>query len=916
MNQVSSKVITGAFSCALALLSGVVITSYLSVRQSNQDKQWVIHSYNVMATIKDMNIGLLSAESKRRGFVLVGKASYIKIYQQDQDKVYKSLNKLYNLTKDNSKQQRRLNEIKPLIDKRFIFFDKSIKLFSQNSKDLSSQITITEENSRLNEPIETISKEMEGEEKILLKLRTQQTSRSISRTNILVGLGYGFGLVLLISVYLLLRKQIFVNTVLSQEAISLEKKAAKSQLASFLESTTDAFVALDNNWNYTYVNQRASKIFNRTPEELIGKHIWTEFPEGIGQKFYHTYYQAIAEQRMMQIEEYYPPWNCWYENRIYPTQDGLCIFFQDTTQRKQLEIALQYQIEFDQLVARISTRFINLSCSEIPNSINLALQEISDFSKVDTSFIIKFSDDKTFINMIYEWVTPGLTPHIENIQNFPYNSFSWANARAMQGEVVYFTSLLELPEEAAIDREIWHENNIKSLISIPLNYQGSCFGVLGFATFDQEKAWSENSVRLLKIVGEIFTNALQRQQAELELQQQEQRWQLAIKGNKDGIWDHDLISGRHFLSPRCREMLGYEDNEITTFSEWLNLIYLTDQEILKTAFEAHLTRQTPYYSSEYRMRCKDGSYKWLLARGQALWNEAGIPIRAVGSITDITERKQAEAAIFQLNQELETRVQQRTAALQISEAELQKLNQELLRSNQDLEQFAYIASHDLQEPLRAIIGFTQILEAKYQEHLDESAQRYIKIIIDAGKRMHQLVHDLLKYSRVSIRDEEFTVIDSNQVLNQAMINLQVSITESQANITHDALPRVLADRTQLVQVFQNIIANAIKFCRQQPQIHIGVKEIESSLYTHKYLFWIQDNGIGIKPQYIECIFEIFRRLHTRNEFSGTGIGLAICKKIVERHNGNIWAESEPEVGTTFYFTLTAPSESLLVNRAP
>ncbi|BDA73285.1 hypothetical protein CAL7716_074510 [Calothrix sp. PCC 7716] len=175
MKQVSSKVITGAFSCALALLSGVVITSYLSVRQSNQDKQWVIHSYNVMATIKDINVGLLSAESKRRGFVLVGKSSYIKTYQQDQDKVYKSLNKLYNLTKDNFKQQRRLDNLKPLIDKRFIFFDKSIKLFRQNPKDLSSQTAITEENSLLHEPIETIFQEIWTLDKII-SLRTMFVS--------------------------------------------------------------------------------------------------------------------------------------------------------------------------------------------------------------------------------------------------------------------------------------------------------------------------------------------------------------------------------------------------------------------------------------------------------------------------------------------------------------------------------------------------------------------------------------------------------------------------------------------------------------------------------------------------------------------------------------------------------------------
>lgn len=875
MKHISSKAITGSFSIALLLLSGVIVTFYLSIKQSNEDKKLVIHSYQVRETLQDMDSALIGAENQRQGYILNGGISYIDNYHQDKQKVYTALQKLQYLTRDNLKQQHQLNKIKPLINKRFFFLEKV-----SNS---STKITIAQKNISLQAAIESIFQAMKEEEDSLLQMRMLQTSRSVHKIILLVAFAYGLGIILLTSVYILLQKQIYVD-----------RKHAKLQLANFLEGTTDAFVALDKNWHYTYVNQRAAELFNRVPEELVGKHIWKEFPEGIGQKFYNVYYQAVAEQRMMQIEEYYPPWNRWYENRVYPSKDGLSIFFQDITERKQLELALRHQIDFDQLVARISTRFINITCSEIPVSINLALQEIGEFSQVDTSFITKFSDDKTIISMIYEWVAPGFVPHFNDVQNLPSNTFPWANARGFQGNVVYFAKLEDLPAAAAIDRENWRHANIKSLISIPLTYEGNVFAILGFATFEQEKTWSDSSVRLLKIVGEIFTNALQRQESEIELQQQEQRWQLAIQGNKDGIWDHDLISGRHFLSPRCREMLGYENNEVTTFDKWFALIHPRDKEVLTKAFEAHLGRQTVYYSSEYRMRCKDGSYKWLLARGQALWNNAGIPIRAVGSITDVTERKIAEAAISQLNKKLETKVKLRTAALQ-------KLNQELLRSNQELEQFASVASHDLQEPLRAVIGFTQLLKAKQQEHTDESTQRYMNIIIDAGQRMHQLINDLLAYSRVSTRSHKFISIDSSQALNQAINNLQVAISESQAIITHDVLPIIVADKTQLVQVFQNLIANAIKFCEQQPRIHIGVKQ-----EGNKYLFWVEDNGIGIKEEYMNSIFEIFRRLHTRNEYSGTGIGLAICKKIIELHGGTIWATSKPKVGTTFYFTFTTP----------
>jgi light-regulated signal transduction histidine kinase (bacteriophytochrome) len=254
---------------------------------------------------------------------------------------------------------------------------------------------------------------------------------------------------------------------------------------------------------------------------------------------------------------------------------------------------------------------------------------------------------------------------------------------------------------------------------------------------------------------------------------------------------------------------------------------------------------------------------------------------------------------------LEVKVQQRTA-------ELQKLNEDLRQSNQELEQFAYVASHDLQEPLRAVTGYTQLLVQDYEDLLDESALEYTTYIVDGAQRMQQLIQDLLIYSRVGTHDLKLAATDCNTVLSRVVNNLQVAIAESNAIITHDPLPTVVADKTQLMQLLQNLIGNAIKFCREETRkIHLsavrGDGETQGSGgYTplkNEWLFTIRDNGIGIKSQYLERIFEIFKRLHTRREFPGTGIGLAICKKIVERHSGHIWVESQPKVGTVFYFTL-------------
>jgi light-regulated signal transduction histidine kinase (bacteriophytochrome) len=225
--------------------------------------------------------------------------------------------------------------------------------------------------------------------------------------------------------------------------------------------------------------------------------------------------------------------------------------------------------------------------------------------------------------------------------------------------------------------------------------------------------------------------------------------------------------------------------------------------------------------------------------------------------------------------------------------------EELRRSNEELEQFAYVSSHDLQEPLRMISSYLQLLQRRYQGELDERADKYINFAVDGAARMQNLINDLLEFSRVATRAKEPEPTDSEFVLSQTLSNLELYIKQNKATVTHDPLPEVMADNTQLAQVFQNLIANGIKFRGEEaPKIHISAEKKEK-----EWLFSVKDNGIGIDPQYSEKIFEVFKRLHKKEEYPGTGIGLAICKKIVERHGGRIWVESELGKGSNFYFTL-------------
>ena len=223
----------------------------------------------------------------------------------------------------------------------------------------------------------------------------------------------------------------------------------------------------------------------------------------------------------------------------------------------------------------------------------------------------------------------------------------------------------------------------------------------------------------------------------------------------------------------------------------------------------------------------------------------------------------------------------------------------LSRTNDELKQFAYVASHDLQEPIRMMVRYSQLLEKHLQGRLDAQSSEYLNFVVDGAKRMQSLISDLLAYSVVDTRQEPFEKVHAEKIFRRAMKNLQLAVEESSAEIICDSLPPVWANPVQLTQLFQNLVGNSVKFRRDNPpKIHICAQQKDN-----EWLFSVQDNGIGLDEQYAKRIFEIFQRLHTREEYPGTGIGLAICKKIVERHGGRIWVKSILGEGSTFYFTI-------------
>lgn len=326
------------------------------------------------------------------------------------------------------------------------------------------------------------------------------------------------------------------------------------------------------------------------------------------------------------------------------------------------------------------------------------------------------------------------------------------------------------------------------------------------------------------------------------------------------------------------KMFGYEPEELMGKQAVILTVAPEIIEFMKKEIAAGALG--PYESIGLK---KDGTKFPIEIRVREIKYE-GRKVRAA-AIMDITERKEAEKALQEYRDHLEDLVRERTT--------------ELARSNADLEQFAYVASHDLQEPLRMVASFTQLLAKRYRGKLDADADEFIAFAVDGANRMQRLINDLLAYSRVTTRKSPFLLIECDKVLDSVINNLKLAIDESGAIIARDPLPAVMGDPLQVGQIFQNLITNAIKFRSDEPlKIHIS-----ADLKNTEWVFSFRDNGIGIDSDQYERIFVIFQRLLDKKETPGTGIGLAICKKIVENHGGRIWVESRPGEGSVFYFTI-------------
>ncbi|THF68704.1 PAS domain S-box protein [Deinococcus sp. Arct2-2] len=428
--------------------------------------------------------------------------------------------------------------------------------------------------------------------------------------------------------------------------------------------------------------------------------------------------------------------------------------------------------------------------------------------------------------------------------------------------------------------------HVSTAASLPVYVNGSATGIICFVLFGQ-RTWTSTDRVVMETVVHHLGLALERAGVVAQLEHRteelarERTFLRAVLGSlSEGIVACDPEGRLTLFNDATRTFHGMDASPLPA-EDWAEHYDLYEGDGVTPL----LTQHVPLFralsgeriqGAEMVIRPKGQAARRIVASGQAIFSENGNPLGAVVAMHDVTQRKEAEESVL-------------------------RANEELRRSNAELEQFAYIASHDLQAPIRAVTSFAGMIARRYGDVLDERGQLYLRQIVDSGEHMKRLVDDLLTFSRIHTEQRQQTPVDSQGVFDEVTRRLQIE-NEAGAEVRAEGLPTVRADRQQLDQLLQNLISNGLKYRREGVVAQVRVSaERDGPVWR----FAVTDNGIGIEPQYFGRIFEIFQRLHSRETYDGTGIGLAVCKKIVERHGGQVWLESVVGAGTTFFFTLPA-----------
>ncbi|APG59044.1 PAS domain S-box protein [Christiangramia salexigens] len=619
-----------------------------------------------------------------------------------------------------------------------------------------------------------------------------------------------------------------------------------------------------------YVNEAFTKMTGYLSEEVIGKSPRFLQGEGTDRKELKRLKRAMQNAESAEVtilnfkksgEEY------WLNLSVSPVRNesGVISHFiavqRDVTERKQKELQ-------NKLLANVSSIFNKTY--NLETSLELLLSKIAKLDQMDIVEAWLINSEKTRIKLISAYYSSNKIKSLFRDENSVKNGF--IKGQGTPGDIweketeVYIPDLSKENNFMRLDSVI--QTGMQSGVGIPLFYNDSIIG--GLVLVRKKKITSINKLTsLFKNFGVQLGAEIKRKQFELQFKQ-------IFNSSADyiGILGKDGYLKR--INRAMSNALGYSPSEMIS-RPFIDFIHDDDKKFSEKKLK-QLSGDGASSFLDNRCKTASGRNKWISWTASEVNSEDLFFL--IGK--DITEKKKAEVRLELLNRELV------------------KHSDELIKSNNELEQFAYVASHDLQEPLRMVSSFLRLLERKYSKLLDEKGLQYIHFAVDGADRMRNIILDLLEFSRVGRQEEQTEILDLNELLDEIRNLLKDSIKKSKAVITSDPLPKLEISKISFMQIFQNLITNALKYVPKgrAPKVHISAIENESS-----WEFIVSDNGLGIEEQYYSKVFELFQRLHTSHEYSGTGVGLAVVKKVVENLKGEIWLESKIDKGSSFHFTI-------------
>jgi PAS domain S-box-containing protein len=938
-----------------AILASLVVAaiSYRSMVASTESDRWVRHTHEVLENLQNLLAEMQSIESSYRGFALTGKESYLESYRASTLRAEQSEATVRNLTADNPKQEILVPTLERLAAQKIQFGERVISLRRTTGLEAAADAVRSGTDERITGEFQGVVRRMHEEELRMLMLRDAASKRHLGQTKTVLILGTALSLLIAAAAGWSVQSG-SIKRGLAEEA--LRDQQEKYRL--LLDGVQDyAIFTLDPHGMVASWNAGAERIKGYKADEIIGQNFSRFYPQNdIDQGKPKAELQMAAATGRSEVEH----WRVrkdgsrfWANVVITAARNssgsllGFSEISRDISERKETEakyrglleaapdamvvvnqdgeivlLNVQAEKQFgyrrDELVGQkvkniIPEGFAERLLADGLRSVEDALAqqigtgiELTGRRKDGSDFPIEImlspleSAEGILVTAAIRDITvrKAAEKYLAQMEG-RYRGLLEAAPDAMVvvnrgGEIVLLN--VQAEKQFGYRRDELVGQKVKNIIPEGFAERLIADGTrtaaeavaqqigTGIELRGRRKDGSEFPIEIMlspleSAEGILVTAAIRdisvRKAAEDLLAQMEGRYRGLLEAAPDAMVV--VNQGREIvlLNVQAENQFGYRRDELLG-QKVKNIIPEGFAERLiadgtRTAAEA-LAQQIGT-GIELNGRRKDGSDFPIEIMLSPLESPEGILVTA--AIRDITERKK-------------------------SEEHLVKTVGELKRSNDELQQFAYVASHDLQEPLRMVASYTQLLAKRYKGHLDSEADEFIAYAVDGSNRMQGLIQDLLAYSRAGTNGKALREVSSEKALKDALSNLRATIQESGALVTNDSLPAITSDDTQLVQVFQNLVGNAIKYrSAEVPHVHVSATKNGGK----EWIFSVRDNGLGIDPQYFERIFVLFQRLHGREEFKGTGIGLTICKKIVERLGGRIWVESRPEEGSIFYFSL-------------